>query len=292
LPFNSSGGGTIYLACGGFLGEQRRNAIQVLSLSINYCPECNLPPPITPPPQIPPDVSNPPIINIEVNFPRGWGLPDITTNVAYSPTFNVNTNVNVAPVLTLAPRVDISPTFGFAPTFEFSLGGISIGGGGYPESRQESSENVDCDCPDPCPPPEEVDYPRIQRIVEAVATTFRELPGRDREVFQVGDTVEGEGVTLRFSTNARYVSYLFDLSEYTGGETAGVGDAPSVFYPGWLFFGRDGEEDYAGMRLFLNNQVGYVPIPPYAKACYIQCSDGATVRASAWGLPDLPEEIT
>lgn len=296
LPFNSTGGSTIYVTCGGNLGEQDRRRIQVLSFSCNYCPSCNLPPVIQPPPVVPPpvvvvDPAEPPIINVDIHFPRGWGLPDIIQTVSYSPVINNNVDVDVQPSLTLAPRVDISPSFQYAPTFEFSLGGVSIGGGGYPESRTQTQDMQECDCPDPCPPVADVDYPRIQRIVEAVATTFRTLPGREESAFSGSATQSGESVEHQLSPGARYVNYNFDLTNYKGGDTAGTGSAPSVFYPGWVFFGRGGSRDYAGERMFLNTQSGFIPIPPFAKTCYIQCVDGATVSSRVWSLPDLPNEV-
>lgn len=268
------------------------SAVQILSVQASYCPSCNLP---TPPPDTPrfPDRTTdvnpptPPQITINIDFPRGWGLPPITFPVIFSPVIVSPGAVQVRPTLTLAPRVDLNPDFAFAPTFEFNLGGISIGGGGYPEPEQDVQDLTECVCPE-IPPIPEVDYPRIQRIVEAVATTFRELPASPVD-FESGPWVQGEFIDLDVPPAGRFVRFEFILDNYTGGETFGDGNVPNVIYPGWLTFGLDESSAKGSERLFLNYQSGFIPIPPWSRKCFIHSQSGAIARARIESVPPIGE---
>lgn len=142
-----------------------------------------------------------------------------------------------------------------------------------------------CDCPE-LPPIEEIDYPRIQRIVSAVASTFRELPGAPA-TFTPGDWIQGTFIEISIPTGGRFIRYEFNLDEYTGGATFGEGDVPDVVYPGWLTFGIDELAAKGCERLFLNYQNGFIPIPPWSRVCYIHTQNGATVRARVESLEPL-----
>lgn len=266
-------------------------SVQILTINWTYCPVCNLPPPPPPIPIPPPQEEDdeppvPPQITVNIDFPRGWGLPPLTVPVIFSPVVVLPGAVTVQPTLTLAPRIDINPDFAFAPTIEFNLGGISIGGGGYPEPEGDVEEICSCECPDV--PPVEVDYPRIQRIATAVASTFREIPGYPAAEVTEGEWAEGVDLELTIGAGGRWLEYSFDLEFYTGGLSSAVGDQPSIFYPGWLTFGMDEELARGSERLFLNYQNGFIPIPPYARLCYIQSQSGAIARARIVSVNPLP----
>lgn len=268
-------------------------SVQITSINWSYCPVCNLPPwpvpiPIPPPQEDDEEPIPVPEITIDIDFPRGWGLPPLVVPVVFSPIIVAPGAVSVQPTLTLAPRIDINPDFAFAPTIEFNLGGISIGGGGYPEPEQDVEDICSCECP--TPEPCEVDYARIQRIATAVASTFREIPGYPAAATSVGPWVEGAGVELEIGPGGRWLEFEFNLDSYRGGLTSGVGPNPAIYYPGWLTFGMDAIALKGSSRLFLNHQSGFIPIPPYAKVCYIQSQDGAIAKArvvSVLALPDV-----
>lgn len=287
---NSSGTGTQEVIIAASNRNNPPASVQILTFTCAYCPECNLVPPPQPVP-IPPvqlgdvNIQVAPQITINIDFPRGWGLPPLTFPVIFSPVIVAPGAIAVRPTLTLAPRIDLNPDFAFAPTFEFNLGGISIGGGGHSEPEQDIEDLCSCECPDP-PPGDEVDYPRIQRIVSAVASTFRELPG-EAAAFVSGPWIEGEFIELAIASGGRYIRYEFNLENYTGGATFGENDVPNVIYPGWLTFGIDDAAAKGSERIFLNYQSGFIPIPPWSRVCYIHTQAGAVAKARVESLQPL-----
>jgi len=235
----------------------------------------------------PPDPGSPPIVVIDIDFPQPPGLPPISFPVAFSPVLNLNAPISVQPVLVLAPRVDLNPNFSFAPNFEFSFGGISIGGGGYPEPRRDVEEIVDCDCPDPCGEGGEVDYERIARIVSDRLGLVRRIPGVTPSV-EIGPPASGVEVEIFLPLGTRGILYSLDLTGYTGGASFGSTEERSVFYAAAGWFGYD-ESSPGGERIFLNQPSGYIEAPAFASRFTAVARLGASLTVRAVVSADPPD---
>lgn len=272
---NASGGGTreLVMTTTPFGNDPRRNKID--SIEIQYCPGCNLPPP---PPVFPePPIVNPeqprPIINIPITIPGLPGQPDIDINIPYSPVIDIDLPINLQPLLTLEPNIDISPQSSFAPTFEFNLGGVSIGGGGYAEPRQDVQDLLECDCPDPCTGTD-VDYDRIRLEGLQNLSVLRDLPGERTELVP-GDSVSGLDVFLELPEGCVGVRYVLDLSAYLGDTVFGRIPQTTNYYAGWYWFG-DGVR-FGGDRQYFTASSGFLPVPPFARSIAASCRKGASV---------------
>lgn len=269
-----------------------RERVQIVSSDIQYCPGCGQPPPPPPPPELPedddpPDPDDPPIIIIDIDFPTQPGLPPISFPVTYSPVINFNTPINVQPALVLAPRIDLNPNFNFAPNFEFNIGGISIGGGGYPEPRPDITTTIDCDCPDPCPPGGDVDYERIARIVSDRLGLVRRIPGVVPSV-EIEPPSSGTEVEIFLPLGTRGILYSLDLTEYTGGASFGSTEERSVFYAAAGWFGYD-ETNPGGERIFMNQPFGYLEAPAFASRFTAVARLGASLTVRAVVSADPPD---
>lgn len=279
----ADGSGTIELSAGQTTFGDFRERVQIAEIDIDYCPSCSLPPPPPVPPEPPedddpPDPEEPPIIIIDIDFPTLPGLPPISFPVSYSPVLNLDIPINVSPNLVLAPRVDLNPNFNFAPNFEFSFGGISIGGGGYSEPRPDVQTIVDCDCPDPCPPGGDVDYDRIARIVSDRLGLIRRIPGVTPAV-NLGPSATGAEVEIFLPLGTRGILYSLNLDEYTGGASFASSTERSVFYAAAGWFGYD-ESRPGGDRLFMNQPSGYLEAPAFASRFTAVCRLGAIVTVT------------
>lgn len=280
----ADGTGTVERNFGSTTFGDQQERVQITNINIQYCPGCGLPPPPPVPPVIPerdddPEPTEPPQIIINIDFPTPPGLPPISFPITYSPTLNLDISPSLNAPITLAPRLDINPNFNFAPTIELSVGGISIGGGGYPEGRPDVAEILECDCPDPCPPPGgSVDYGRIAQIVETRLSAVRDIPDAELGVV-LGDPIAGTEIEIGLPDGIRGIQYEMNLSGYTGGASFASTTDRSVFYPGYCWFGESGEYP-GGIRIFINARAGFIPAPPFASRFVLVCKDGAiaTIR--------------
>lgn len=261
------------------------------NISISYCPGCNIPDPPEPPPgvprTVPPDPPTPQV-PIQFSFPQLPGLPDLSFPITYGPTIDLNTPINLQPALTLAPNVELAPEFGFAPTFEFNFGGVSIGGGGYAEPRQEAAELADCDCPDPCPPGGDVDYARIQNsLINVLATRWR-FP-QSGVNFTTGPwSPYFEAVRLAIVPFGVRVDYELDLTEYIGGGTPTVNGVEGIGYYGWYLLQSGSTINTGTDRKYITSAAASIELPPQTTSVAFYTQNGAKIRVRQVSYDSIP----
>lgn len=131
------------------------------------------------------------------------------------------------------------------------------------------------DCPDPCP---ELDYERIQRIVEGYANRLGD--GRNTPSLTDGNwTAYGDEVSISLDENVRFIEYSFDVSAYTGGTTVSA-EAPNQAFCGLYAFD-------SGEKEGLDFYEGKIPKIPGAGTFWAQCRNGAKIRVRRLSIPPL-----
>jgi hypothetical protein len=182
----------------------------------------------------------------------------------------------------LAPVFNVNPAFNFTPTIELSLGGISIGGGGYPEPIPDVEDlcpGGGGDCPDPCAPP---DYALIRAI------TFEELdkkfPPTRPFSLQTILLPASNSRTFVLPPFTRYVNLTIVVPPPNVRSQFGGTLGQEVFYNGWYSFGASGS---ASERIPFHYNFVSVPIPPgvtqFTYTVYLGGTASATIGYSVEG---------
>lgn len=231
----------------------------VTQVDITPCPGCGVPPSLPPrpilPPRTPPGTPPPPPeFPITINIPQPPGFPSLDFPVIYAP---ITPTLNIDAPISFAPRFDVSPELSFAPKIELNLGGLSITGGGYPETIQDVIENCTGEggeCPDPCPP---LDYNLIRQIaIEELDAKFP--PSRPFTTKEINTLASGSRTfVLPEFTQSVDITIVIpppNVRVQFGGEL-GV----DVKYNGWYSFGALGS---TSERIPLHYDFVSVKIPP------------------------------
>jgi len=251
--------------------EQRKYTLT----TVNFfpCPGCNVPPNLPPRPIIPSRPTPPsfpitPQIPVTISLPQLPGFPPIAIPLVYAP---IRPTIDLNAPITLAPNIGFNPAFEFAPTIELNLGGISIGGGGYPEPIPDVEDIIrdsGGDCPDPCP---ELDYDLIRAIAfEELDNKFPPARPFDNLTLSFGAAESNTFVLPQFATfiELTIVEKPPNVRTQTGGA-----DAPEVSYNGWYSFGATAE---ASERVPLNYDFVSIPVPPGVSAFSYTVYSGGT----------------
>ena len=242
-------------------------------VNFNPCPGCTAPPilpprPIRPARPTPPSFPITPRIPVTINLPQLPGLPPISIPVVYVP---ITPTININAPITLAPAFNINPAFNFTPTIELNLGGISIGGGGYPEPIPDVEDlcpGGNGDCPDPCAPP---DYNLIRQI------SFEELDKK----FPPSRPFTNQTVPIGVAEARTFVLPEFtqwvELTIVTPPpnrrmQSGGVNGQP-VYYNGWYSYGVTGS---TSERYPIHYDFMSIPIPPGIEAFTYTIYSGGT----------------
>jgi hypothetical protein len=206
-------------------------------------------------------------------------LPPISIPVVYAP---ITPTININAPITLAPVFNANPSFNFTPTIELNLGGISIGGGGYPEPIPDVEDlcpGDGGDCPDPCAPP---DYELIRQI------SFEELdkkfPPTRPFSLQTILLPASNSRTFVLPPFTRYVNLTIVVPPPNVRSQFGGALGQEVFYNGWYSFGASGS---ASERIPFHYNFVSVPIPEgvtqFSYTVYLGGTASATIGYSVEG---------
>jgi len=259
ITLRRADGSTHVRELGATTSDPVQSKYTLTEVNFNPCPGCTAPP-VLPPRPIRPSRPTPPIFPpipqfpVTINLPQLPGLPPVSIPIRYAP---VAPGLNINAPITLAPVFNANPSFNFTPTIELSLGGISIGGGGYPEPIPDVEDLCPGDggnCPDPCTP---TDYVLIREI--AFEELDKKFPPARPFSLQTISLPASNSRTFVLPPFTRYVNItIVEPPPNVRGQFGGA-LGQEVFYNGWYSFGASGS---ASERIPLHYNFVSVPIPP------------------------------
>lgn len=244
-------------------GDQDPSHFTITAANFNPCPGCNEIPVIPIIPRIPrPPGGYPPVpapqIDIDINLPQLPGFPDLVVPITFAPQLPALPGVFP---LVFAPTINLPSLRGLIPNIELNLGGLSIGGGGWPVPAIDVSIDTGggdgAVCPDPCEP---VDYAAIAQIVfdeldlkfppfRPFGTGFTDYEAADSRQIVLPDFPTSIDITI--------TELSPDITSYSGG-TSGV----PVVLAGWYSFG---DNTTVGARLPISYGLSSILVPKGAR---------------------------